>query len=301
VVVVNRRLWDAVGGFDEGFQGWGWEDNAFRSACLTFGDGDFIRLEGTVWHLHHKSAKAEAKGSPSWSANMARGERYRTNAGDKEALRAIQQERVTISNGYGIPKILHRVVPEHTTEQAERWWEGWQRLHPDWRFMTHRDPLNREEWPRTAIAWDHVVAGAQFADLIRLEALERWGGVYVDQDMEPYRSLEPLLGVEMFAAWEDPVSVPNAVLGARPGHPAVSRCLDTCVQRVRRRAGVWKAGPGVLTDILPNRPDVLLLPPGSFYPYHYKEKERAGMDHKKEQPWAFGAHHWWGSWVEKGT
>jgi hypothetical protein len=42
-----------------------------------------------------------------------------------------------------------------------------------------------------------------------------------------------------------------------------------------------------------------LLPPGSFYPYHYREKQRSGEDFRKTQPWAFVAHHWWGSWLEK--
>jgi hypothetical protein len=45
------------------------------------------------------------------------------------------------------------------------------------------------------------------------------------------------------------------------------------------------------------RPDVLLLPPGSFYPYHYSEMERRGDPHHEQQPWAFGAHHWHGSWL----
>src|SRR5688572_13372578 len=37
VVVVPRRLWDDVGGFDEAFKGWGYEDTAFAAACETFG------------------------------------------------------------------------------------------------------------------------------------------------------------------------------------------------------------------------------------------------------------------------
>jgi hypothetical protein len=41
---------------------------------------------------------------------------------------------------------------------------------------------------------------------------------------------------------------------------------------------------------------VLLLPPGSFYPYPYTETERRHEDHARSQPWAFVAHHWAGSW-----
>jgi len=51
-VVVRRSLWDEVGGFDEGFDGWGYEDVAFASACETLG-GNAVRVPGPVWHLWH--------------------------------------------------------------------------------------------------------------------------------------------------------------------------------------------------------------------------------------------------------
>lgn len=301
VVVIPRTLYDAIGGFDEGFRGWGMEDSAFAVACETFAGRPLERMDGECWHLYHRSSPGEKHGSPTHRRNAARLERYHVARGDKEILRAMVEEgRVTPEEvPTSIPRILHRVVPEVTDPVADGYWQKWQMLHPDWRFITHRDPLDPEEWPLTSDIWKYVQAGAQLADLVRLEAVLKWGGVYVDQDMEPYRSLEPLLGVEMFAAWEDHSTVPNAVFGARPNHPAVSRALDMAVQRVRQRKGIWEAGPGVFTTLLPNRPDVLLLPPGSFYPYHYKEKERAGEDHMRQQPWCFAAHHWWHSWKGK--
>lgn len=52
-VVVPRHMWDLVGGFDEGFVGWGHEDVAFRMAASTLGSG-MNELFGTIWHLHHE-------------------------------------------------------------------------------------------------------------------------------------------------------------------------------------------------------------------------------------------------------
>jgi hypothetical protein len=73
--------------------------------------------------------------------------------------------------------------------------------------------------------------------------------------------------------------------------------LEMARASILRGEGAWLSGPGVTTAALPGRGDVLLLPPGSFYPYHYSEKEaRRGEDHASEQPWAFGAHHWHHSW-----
>jgi mannosyltransferase OCH1-like enzyme len=199
-----------------------------------------------------------------------------------------------------IPKILHRVVPEHTPAEAERWWAEFGRLHPDWTLMTHRDPLRPVDWPKTSRYWPRVRNGAQLADLVRLEALLKWGGVYVDQDVQPFRPLDPLLSVEAFAAWEDDRCVPNAVMGARPDHPAIARCLELCIKRQSK--GTWAAGAGVTTEVLPGRPDVLLLPPESFYPVHYRDPDRdakmAGFK-PRQHPWTFALHAYWGSWLEE--
>jgi hypothetical protein len=298
VVVVPRRLWDDVGGFDEAFRGWGYEDTAFAAACETF--GGLERMPGEVWHFWHPTAKEGKRGTPSWSANAARGQAYRTAIGDKAAIRALRasapvRERVPVGR---IPAILHRVVPEIPNPEADGWWARFEEMHPGWELRTHRDPLDPEDWPLTAPHWDKAANGAQFADMIRLEALLRFGGVYVDQDVEPLRPLDPLLYLPAFAAWEDERCVPNAVMGAVPEHPAIRACLDEMLRRIPGET--WQAGPGVLTDILPGRDDVLLLPPGSFYAVHYRDPDRDEKMDKfeiREHPWAFVLHRYWGSWL----
>lgn len=301
VVVIPRRLWDEIGGFDESFTGWGYEDTAFAAAAQTFGDG-YQRMPGEVWHLWHPTAREGRPGTETWSRNSAKGQRYRAAIGDREAIRALQAEGreapLFHSRPTGIPQILHRVVPEQPDPQAEAWWAEFGRMHPDWELRTHRDPLNPADWPETSPHWSKVANGAQLADLVRLEALLRWGGVYVDQDVQPVRPLDPLLPLSMFAAWEDERTVPNAVMGAVPGHPAIRECLDLAIKRMPK--GTWAAGPGVLTTLLPGRSDVLLLPPGSFYGVHYRDpdrKQRMSRFQPKEHPWAFVLHHYWGSWL----
>lgn len=310
VVMVPRALWDKVGGFDEKFSGWGFEDNAFVAACETFG-GPLERLEGECWHLWHPAAPEGHRGSPSHEANRARREMYEAARGDHATMRALlsgeSPNRLAVRGGEYIPRILHRTVPAITSDEVERWWSEFRQLHPGWELMTHREPLEPAEWPLTGRLWRLCRTGAQKAGLIRLEALYRWGGVYVDSDCEPYRSLEPLLTCHAFAGWEDANAVPDAVLGAEPEHPAIRACLDLALKRLSRGAGgdaekfTWNTGVGVTTAILPGRSDVVLFPPGTFYPYHYKEKDRRGEDHKRAQPWAFMAHHWAGSWLEKKT
>lgn len=299
VVIVPRRLWDEIGGFDETFRGWGYEDTAFDAAARTFGDGT-LRLRGEVWHLWHPTAREGKPGSPEWRLNSTRGARYRAAAGDREAIRALQAERVPHeSDSLTIPRILHRVVPETQVPQAEAWWADFGRMHPDWRLMTHRDPLVPAEWPETSPYWQRCLNGAQLADLVRLEALWRWGGVYVDQDVQPLHAFDSLLPVQAFAAWEDERTIPNAILGARPRHPAIRACLDLAVRQAGR--DTWKGGPGVTTKVLPWRDDVLVLPPGSLYPVHYRDPDREAKMRDFDlgaHPWTFALHHYWGSWLE---
>lgn len=298
-IVVTRKLWDEVRGFDEAFVGWGFEDNAFHAACVTFG-GPMQTLDGELWHLWHMRAPEGRRGSVTLEANRARARRYTEAIGSKRAIEALRGRALDLDRLVaGIPPILHRTVPEKTTPQVEAWWSTFQRIHPGWQFMTHRDPMDPEEWPLTGPHWDRCTSGAQKAGLIRLEALHRWGGVYVDSDVEPYRPLTPLLHLTGFAAWEDANCVPDAVMGAIPGHPALEEMLTLAIARIEK--GAWESGPGVTTEVLPGRDDWLVLPPGAFYPYHYGDKVNGRhKDHKRAQPWAFVAHHWAASWLKAG-
>lgn len=299
-VMVPRPLWDAVGGFDEAFRGWGFEDTAFAIACETFGGSSLHKIDGELWHLYHPTAPEGKRSTPSYQSNRARREAYSAALGDPDAIRRLQagDDGATVPSvrpNENIPRIIHRTVPAVTSDEVEAWWTRMADLHPDWTLMTHRDPLDPDEWPMTSPGWKRCTTGAQLAGLIRLEALYRWGGIYVDSDVEPYRSMEPLLPLRAFAAWEDAKVVPDAVIGAEPEHPAIAECIRLALKRLR--AGAWESGPGVTTAVFPGRPDVLLLPPGSFYPYHYREKHRRDENHKRDQPWSFGAHHWAGSWL----
>lgn len=74
-VAVPWALWERVGGFDERFTGWGYEDVAFSLACQVLGGG-FERITGPVWHLWHAKSPTNRPGSPTYVANAALCRRY---------------------------------------------------------------------------------------------------------------------------------------------------------------------------------------------------------------------------------
>lgn len=192
-----------------------------------------------------------------------------------------------------IPKVLHRTVPADTTLEVEAFWATACGLHPDWVHHTWRDPLDPDDWPLTAGAWDRCGNGAQRAGLIRLEAVIHHGGIYCDSDLELFRPLTPLLPVPFWATWEDNDTVPDFVFGAEADHPLLHQLLGMALGAIGK--GAWESGPGVFTKLLPNRDDVLLLPPQAFAPYHYTERQRRNENHRHR--YTFGAHHWHASWL----
>lgn len=74
-MVIPRAIWDDVGGMDERFRGWGWEDMAWQS--LICGLYPWKRLDADVYNLwHERSPERIVKGQPRSTASEA----YITNA-----------------------------------------------------------------------------------------------------------------------------------------------------------------------------------------------------------------------------
>jgi hypothetical protein len=90
VLAVPRSLWDAVGGFDEEFTGWGCEDNAFWLAATVVGQahvagagagakkaGEPIRIDGSAFHLWHETASKIKLFDPVFRKNFWRLQHYK--------------------------------------------------------------------------------------------------------------------------------------------------------------------------------------------------------------------------------
>lgn len=71
LLMLPRSAWEAVGGYDESFTGWGYEDNAFRAA-LDHRVGPYARVKGEagyVMHAWHPAPEEDCFGQPDIQAN----------------------------------------------------------------------------------------------------------------------------------------------------------------------------------------------------------------------------------------
>ena len=146
-----------------------------------------------------------------------------------------------------IPRVFHHVwtsgdaMPDRVLAMRQTWIDR----HPDWEFRI----LAPEDltWLRNRSLFDRAETYAQKADIARYEVVHRFGGVYLDTDMECLRPLDGLLnGCDFFAARQHDGVVNIAIFGATTSHPI----LGDVIRRVPASCFVHRNGP------VPNsRPD----------------------------------------------
>lgn len=134
-----------------------------------------------------------------------------------------------------IPKILHQiwVGPKTPPSYFVTFQEKWKHLHPDWEYHLWTDSeledLNLE-------LQDLIDASPNYAeksDIIRSELLDRFGGVYLDVDMDPFQSLDELhRKYDFYCGIENPHKIATtnnrlwlgiSIIASAPNHPILKR------------------------------------------------------------------------------
>jgi Glycosyltransferase sugar-binding region containing DXD motif len=177
-----------------------------------------------------------------------------------------------------IPRRLHQVwlgprpVPD-------RWAARWRARHRHWTYRLWREADVEAILPDgLRPAWEHFLGKAIWhgaADVARVAILLREGGVYVDIDSEPVRSLDgaPFMRGTFFAGLElgtpeAPVRITNGVIGTTRDHPI----LIDYAERIAAAEVIeppWRTvGGGFLTEAVLGHlaPGVWVLPIRTFYP-----------------------------------
>lgn len=165
-----------------------------------------------------------------------------------------------------IPPIFHRVWlgTSPLPEEFQRYGETWLHHHPGWEMRLWTED-NLPEVCRTEIL-DRLRTPAERADMLRYELLYRFGGIYVDTDIECLRSIEPLLeGIDFCTAYNTPGYANNAFIGSVADHPILKRAVWESTPRVAHGYDKAATGPVFFTGLLSDFPDAMVFDVGRFY------------------------------------
>lgn len=132
-------------------------------------------------------------------------------------------------------------------------------------------------------------------ELARIWALYTHGGVYLDEDVEVLKPLDPLLDRQFFIGREDANFANGAVMGSRAYGSTICSLLHKFPTLTEGRDGAHTYGPGYLTHELTAMGYDTTLPPEFFYPYLWNQTPDQAVITEN----TYAVHHWAKSWVGK--
>ena len=141
-------------------------------------------------------------------------------------------------NTTSIPKIIHQIwlgSPKPSTSEYMSWFQSWIALHPDWEIKWWHDKDVEEMIQQNEFINVEAYKAAQNygekSDILRYELLYKYGGLYVDTDMECVASFDTLHLNDIcsfYAGWSNTgtIELNNGIFGAAPNHLILKSMID---------------------------------------------------------------------------
>lgn len=204
-----------------------------------------------------------------------------------------------------VPRLLHRIwLDDPVPDEVAAYGRDWARLHPEWRIREWRDsaglpPLRNRDLFDNA----RQIAPKDWkrfqADLLRLELLWLYGGVYADCDVQPLRAFDPLLSNRRAIVAYSPNRfrgkkiLTQAVLASVPAHEWIDACIagmPGSVCRYRGKPLAQMAGPHHVHRVWKQyHHGVTVLPSWYFYPQSNRDRDAGRPVHLGD---AYAWHKW---------
>lgn len=213
-----------------------------------------------------------------------------------------------------IPKIIHQiwVGPKTPPKRFKEWQESFLRTHPDWEYRLWTDADVTELNLINQNYYDEETNYGAKSDILRLEILKRFGGVYVDVDFECLQPLDRLhhvcdfyIGFFQVIYLRASARINNGIIAACPEHPLINTLIEEIARNRETHADnlesyhgiLERNGPDFVTRIvhehLPNLPGAnIVLPSNYFYPWTGTPKDLE----LRVQPETIAIHYFASSW-----
>ncbi|NJL47610.1 MAG: hypothetical protein HC929_09165 [Leptolyngbyaceae cyanobacterium SM2_5_2] len=201
-----------------------------------------------------------------------------------------------------IPKIFHRIWigDSEIPLDYNKYWQKWKLLHPSWEFKDWGNRNIQELSLYSTI--ERVTSNAAKADIARYEIVYRFGGIYLDCDMDCYQPIDDLIDDS------DEFIVCNQIddfsclcsigfFASIPGHSilkhAIDEIVETDLELINSNSNVAEiTGPYFFRRVINNR-KVKKLNTCNFYPYFHLKSEW----YQRNLDDVYGIHTWGGSWL----
>lgn len=222
-----------------------------------------------------------------------------------------------------IPRIVHQIwLGSPVPEVFRQWMESWMRLE-GWEYRLWTEKEISELSLYNKCLYDASTNFGEKSDIVRLEILAQFGGVYVDVDFE---CLDPAIFEELHHSFDfyigfEPLEhgfvykfnmfkVCNAIIAAAPHHPLIQDLVENMkanyIAYTKCCNAVQKTGPSYYTRILcehelakAHTKRNMYLPCSFFYPtsepetQYFFQNPTVSIIIGRETA---GFHYWYGTW-----
>lgn len=175
---------------------------------------------------------------------------------------------------------------------------SWKSVLPDYEIrLWNEDSLDLRDYP---FAFQAYQAGkyAFVSDIVRLHALNREGGIYLDTDMLVFRNFDEFLADDFFTAEYRPSKLNAAVIGSKPSHYLLYTLLEV-YKNLEFDFLKPKTIPEVFDEVVWGFPKeaVKIYPPDFFYPLPLEKKGEDYASYLSKN--SIAVHLWNHSWKDE--
>lgn len=205
-----------------------------------------------------------------------------------------------------IPKIIHYCWygKSNMPPLSQNCINSWRSHLADYEFIEWGEgnsPISSHKYMKKAYddkMWAFV------ADYMRMLALYKYGGIYLDTDMEIIKNLDPLLDMNSFAGYESDGQVSAGLIACKAGDEFIKSCLNYMDAEAERGPLAYTSIPRIMQSILDKGDNKIdIFPTDYFYPYNPwdKKKNVKQLMYSDITKNTYAIHHWSASWVKPKT